>query len=99
MLVKTEMEPSLRTYEMKNIEKNMEKVNRYAVHPKHFRSQAANSAPNGQGSTFPSMSQQNQFPYGGAFGSNDPKSVGRFTSNYTENPDLSNYPSKILSLK
>ena len=78
-----EMQPSLMSYEMKNIEKNMERVNQRAAHPRHFDSQAAFAeAPSGP---------RQQFPFGGAGGA-DPRAGGQFSASNRPLSELSNYP-------
>lgn len=81
------MQPSLLSYEMKNIEKNMESANRRAVHPRHFEAQAP-FADSGLGSA-------QQFPFGGA--ASDARTSGQFTSLNRAQPELSNYPGTLLS--
>lgn len=81
------MEPSLRTFEMRNIEKNMESVNQPAVHPKFFDSSKAFAS----SSNLPRSASRGLFPYGSS-GQNDPKDAGQYQRNMTPTPDMSNYP-------
>ena len=76
------------SYEMKNIEKNMEKANQRAVHPRHFDSQAAFAE------SVPFSNQQ--FPFGSAAGS-DPLAAGQFSAFNRPKPELSNYPGTRFS--
>lgn len=87
------MEPSLQTFEMRNIEKNLESVNHQAIHPKFFepsKGYSTSSAFPTQG--IPRTKSTGVFPYGGMSGPVDPKVSGQYQSDFNMNPDLSNYP-------
>lgn len=96
------MEPSLQTFEMRNIEKNLESVNNPAVHPKFFDPSKGMSSFQQQ-SNYPQSStgvrgrsQGATFPYGGYSSSPaDVKSQGQYQPDYRMTPDLSNYPCKL----
>ena len=90
------MEPSLQTFEMRNIEKNLESVNQPAVHPKYFESSKGYSTSSG----FANQGMQRTkstgvFPYGGLSGPVDPKVAGQYQGDFNMNPDLSNYPCSL----
>lgn len=89
------MEPSLRSYEMRNIEKNMEGVNQKAIPPKYFDQSSAFKSHQ----PVESMNRNNpmgRFPYGGSAGPTDPKLAGQYNHDRVMNPELSNYPCKGL---
>lgn len=91
------MEPSLQTFELRNIEKNLEAVNQPAVHPRYFdpsRDLGAGAGPAFANTSLPRARSTGVFPYGGASGPVDPKEAGQFQRSYQANPDLSNYPCK-----